>query len=70
MLSNTPPSAKWTAWAFGHPQVTAVAAETLKEGFDSIGVLARVGMRQVGTAHDPDEGEVLRWMVRRENFHP
>src|SRR5262245_38931288 len=35
-----------TAWAFGHPQVTAVAAETLVDGFESMGVLTRVGMRQ------------------------
>jgi ribosomal-protein-alanine N-acetyltransferase len=59
-----------TTWAFGHPEVTAVAAETLTDGFDSIDVLTRVGMRQVGTSHDPDEGEVLRWMVRREEFRP
>jgi [ribosomal protein S5]-alanine N-acetyltransferase len=59
-----------TTWAFGHPQVTAVAAETLTDGFDSMGVLTKVGMRQVGTARDPDEGEVLRWMVRRVEFRP
>jgi ribosomal-protein-alanine N-acetyltransferase len=59
-----------TAWAFGHPQITAVAAETLLDGFESMGVLGKVGMRQVGTAHDPDEGEVLRWLVRREVFRP
>ena len=59
-----------TAWAFGHPQVTAVAAETLLDGFDSMGVLTNVGMRQVGTAHDPEEGAVLRWLVRREEFRP
>jgi RimJ/RimL family protein N-acetyltransferase len=57
-------------WAFGHPQVMAVAAETLADGVESMGVLRKVGMRQVGTAHDPDEGEVLRWLVRRDEFRP
>lgn len=59
-----------TTWAFAHPQVTAVAAETLLDGFDSIGVLAKVGMRQIGTAHDPDEGEVARWQVTRDEYRP
>ena len=59
-----------TTWAFTHPQVTAVAAETLLDGDASMRVLAWLGMRQIGTAHDPDEGEVLRWLVRREEYRP
>jgi RimJ/RimL family protein N-acetyltransferase len=58
-----------TTWAFTHPQVNAVAAETLIGGEASMRVLAKLGMRQIGTAHDPDEGEVLRWQVRREEYN-
>jgi RimJ/RimL family protein N-acetyltransferase len=59
-----------TTWAFTHPQVNAVAAETLLDGAASMRVLTKLGMQQIGTAHDPDEGEVLRWLVRREEYHP
>ena len=56
------------AYAFSHPEVSAVQAHTLKDGTASINVLKRLGMKFAGTAIDPDEGEVLRWMVERKDF--
>ena len=57
-----------TDHAFAHPEVRVVQAHTLKDGTASINVLKKLGMQFVGTANDPDEGEVLRWMVRREDY--
>ncbi len=50
-------------WAFSHPEVTAVEAETLPDGHASIRVLEKLGMKLVGTTD-----EVLRWRVDRRDF--
>jgi RimJ/RimL family protein N-acetyltransferase len=55
-------------YAFSHPEVNVVQAHTLHNGTASINVLKRLGMKFVGTAEDPDEGEVLRWMVERKDY--
>lgn len=55
-----------TDFAFLHPEVKVVQAHTLKDGTASIRVLEKLGMKLVGTAQDPDEGEVLRWRVERQ----
>ncbi|CAN5554558.1 GNAT family N-acetyltransferase [soil metagenome] len=55
-------------WAFKHPDVTAVLAETLVDGAASIGVLKSLGMTQVGTYDDPDEGTILQWRVDRAAY--
>lgn len=55
-------------YAFSHPDVNIVQAHTLKDGTASINVLKRLGMKFVGTADDPDEGEVLRWRVERKDY--
>lgn len=57
-----------TRYAFSHPEVKIVQAHTHKDGNESIGVLRKLGMKLVGTAQDPDEGEVLRWRVEREDY--
>lgn len=57
-----------TRYAFSHPEVNIVQAHTLKDGMASINVLKKLGMKFIGTAHDPDEGEVLRWRVERKDF--
>ena len=54
--------------AFSHPEVNLVQAHTLKDGTASIGVLKKLGMKYAGTAHDPEEGEVLRWVMERKDF--
>lgn len=50
-------------WAFSHPDVSAVVAETLPDGHGSIRVLEKLGMRLVGAT---DEG--LRWRLDRQDF--
>jgi [ribosomal protein S5]-alanine N-acetyltransferase len=54
--------------AFSHTEVSMVQAHTLPAGVASINVLRKLGMRFAGTAHDPDEGEVLRWMMERKDY--
>lgn len=50
-------------WAFSHPNVTAVVAETLPDGHGSIRVLEKLGMRLVGATD-----EVLRWRVDKQDL--
>jgi RimJ/RimL family protein N-acetyltransferase len=57
-----------TDYAFSHPEVTSVQAHTLTDGTASINVLKKLGMKFVGSAQDPDEGEVLRWRVERNDY--
>lgn len=57
-----------TRYAFSHPEVKIVQAHTLKDGTASMGVLRKLGMKFVGTAQDPDEGEVLQWRVERKDY--
>jgi RimJ/RimL family protein N-acetyltransferase len=56
------------SYAFSNPEVKIVQAHTLKDGTASINVLKKLGMSFVGTADDPDEGEVLRWRVERKDY--
>jgi ribosomal-protein-alanine N-acetyltransferase len=56
------------AYAFSHPHVTRVDAETLPERNPSTMVLQRVGMKHVGMAVDPDEGEVWHWSLKRDDY--
>lgn len=53
------------AWAFGHPEVQSVCAHTLADGFESINVLKKNGMRFVSAAHHPEDGEILLWSLPR-----
>lgn len=56
------------SWAFSHPEVTTVLAETLANGFASMRVLMSQGMKQTGGYDDPDEGPIVTWRVKREAF--
>jgi ribosomal-protein-alanine N-acetyltransferase len=53
--------------AFSHPQVTAVIAHTLPETSASTKVLAKLGMQYDGAVIDPEDGEVWRWLSRKED---
>jgi [ribosomal protein S5]-alanine N-acetyltransferase len=55
-------------YAFSHPEIKRVQAHTLAERNASTRVLERVGMKHVGTVHDPDDGEVWRWSLNREDY--
>jgi [ribosomal protein S5]-alanine N-acetyltransferase len=56
------------AWAFSHPDVTAVNAETLATGEASMRVLQSIGMERTGEYVDPAEGTILQWQVKRAAF--
>jgi RimJ/RimL family protein N-acetyltransferase len=57
-------------YAFGHPEITRVDAHTLPEQNPSTGVLEKVGMKYLGTVHDPDDGDIWHWSVSREDYRP
>jgi [ribosomal protein S5]-alanine N-acetyltransferase len=50
-------------WAFSHPEVATVRAETLHDGHASIRVLGKLGMRFAGATE-----RVLRWRLERQDF--
>ena len=56
------------AYAFSHPEVRSVVAHTLPEKNASTRVLEGVGLRHVGTVHDPEDGEVWRWSLDRKDY--
>lgn len=47
------------AWAFEHPEVTAVRATVPTWHARSIHVAERLGMQRVGTGYDPEAGEII-----------
>lgn len=54
------------AWAFSHPEVNRVAAETLPDMDASLGVLRKCGMKYVGKGA-PEEGqETVHYEIERE----
>ncbi|MEL7562551.1 GNAT family N-acetyltransferase [Dehalogenimonas sp. 4OHTPN] len=57
-------------WAFSQPDVTAVRAETLPDGFASQAVLKKIGMVFDGEYLHPDDGRVFRWRLDRRNWPP
>ena len=56
--------------AFSHARVKSVVAHTLPEENASTRVLGRVGMKFVGAVIDPEDGEVWRWRLAREDYAP
>jgi ribosomal-protein-alanine N-acetyltransferase len=54
--------------AFSHPQINRVDACTMPERNASTGVLEKVGMKHVEIVNDPEDGEVWRWSLNREDF--
>jgi RimJ/RimL family protein N-acetyltransferase len=58
----------FTHHAFSKPEVKTVQAHTLPDGKESIRVLEKLGMKLIGTFHDPEDGDVLRWGVERKDF--
>ena len=62
-------AAQWLVdYAFSHQHIQMVDAHTLAERNASTRVLEKAGMKQVGTAHDPEEGEVWHWRLKREDY--
>src|SRR5688572_14547837 len=48
-------------YALSQPHIKMVDAHTLAQTNPSTTVLEKIGMKKIGTAHDPDEGEVWHW---------
>lgn len=55
-------------YAFSHPQVRRVEAHTLPERNASTRVLEKVGLKRIGTVHDPEDGEIWRWSLSRDDY--
>lgn len=55
-------------FAFSHPHIERVEAHTLAKHNASTRVLEKVKMVNVGTAHDPDVGEVWHWSLSKEDY--
>lgn len=56
------------AYAFSHPEVSAVAAHTNVDNIGSIKVLERAGMKIVGEVEDPEDGRLWQWRLTREEY--
>ena len=55
-------------YAFTQQQIKMVDAHTLAATNASTKVLEKIGMKRIGTTHDPDEGEVWHWRLMREDY--
>ncbi len=55
-------------YAFSHSHIRMVDAHTLAEKNASARVLEKVGMKNVGAIHDPDDGEIWHWSLKREDY--
>lgn len=55
-------------YAFAHPEISRVVAHTLPEKNASTGVLEKVGMKFIAAVQDPDDGEVWRWSLSRNDY--
>ncbi|MBM0743256.1 GNAT family N-acetyltransferase [Phormidium sp. CLA17] len=55
-------------YAFAHPFVKVVQAHTLAAPNASTRVLEKVGMKQVEAFHDPDDGDLWRWQLNRDDY--
>ncbi len=56
------------AAAFAGPDVMVVRAHTLAEENASTAVLGRLGMRFEEALHDPDDGDIWRWSMTRDDL--
>ena len=55
-------------WAFQHPAVNRVSAETLPELASSIRVMEKCGMRHVGAGKPEAARATLRYEISREDY--
>ena len=53
-------------YAFSHPHIKTVDAQTLAQVNPSTSVLGKIGMTKMGTIQDPEDGELWHWRLRRE----
>lgn len=53
-------------YAFTQPRVRAVDAHTLAEVNPSTKVLEKIGLKNIESLHDPDDGEIWHWRLERK----
>jgi ribosomal-protein-alanine N-acetyltransferase len=56
------------AYAFAHPEVTVVEAQTSAEPNPSTRVLEKVGMACVRTVYGTEDGDLWHWCITRQTF--
>jgi len=54
-------------YALTHPFVKVIQAHTLAASNASTRVLKKVGMKQVEAFHDPEDGDLWRWQLNRND---
>ena len=54
--------------AFSNPAVSKIYAETTVTGTASMRVLQKLGMRQCGTGHNEEDGDLYCWQISRDEF--
>ena len=59
-----------SAWAFEHPEIEQVTAETLPGLAGSIRVMEKCGMRFVGEGTPEGDVRTVRYAVSRAEFRP
>jgi RimJ/RimL family protein N-acetyltransferase len=55
-------------YAFSHPHIKSIQAQTLAINNGSTKLLQNVGMQFVGTIDDPQEGGIWHWCLSRKNY--
>jgi RimJ/RimL family protein N-acetyltransferase len=55
-------------WAFSHPEISAVCAETLRDAYQSMRLLEKLGMTFDSLRQDDVDEIVYRWQVSREVY--
>ncbi len=53
-------------YAFSQPGIKIVDAHTLAEVNPSTSVLEKIGMKNIGTINDPEDGEIWHWRLESE----
>ena len=52
-------------FAFSHESIQAVLAHTLAHDNPSVSVLKKLGFQFVKDVHDPDDGDIWQWILKR-----
>lgn len=55
-------------YAFLHPHIKSIQAQTLAINNGSTKLLQNVGMKFVGTTDDPQEGGIWHWHLNKDNY--
>lgn len=53
-------------YAFSQPEIKIVDAHTLAQANPSTSVLKKIGMKNIGTIRDPEDGEIWHWRLVRD----